>query len=235
VNLSAPLTDVSPSLHGAVLTVLAQASAQGQALSGRRVAARIRDRGSQEGVRRVLKALATAGLVHRVAQPPAALYTLNTEHLAVPHLLAAHNLREELFARMREFIGTWEIQPVSAVVFGSVARGDSDAGSEIELLLVRRPDVAYSGGVWARQVRDLIARVDRWAGSSLGLLDYTTDDWAHNYFGLVDYTAQDWSHSLAIRDPFLDQIERDGVTLAGLAPPALRRQFASGDRLDGAA
>jgi predicted nucleotidyltransferase len=215
VNLSAPLTDVSPSLHGAVLTVLAEASTYGQALSGRRIAARIRDRGSQEGVRRVLEALVEAGLVRREDQPPAVLYTLNTDHLAVPHLLAIHHLRDELFNRMRAEIANWEIQPVSAVIFGSVARNDSHVGSDIDLLLVREPDVPYVG-LWSTQFGDLMTKVSQWTGS---------------YIGLIDYTPDKWQRGLDIFDPLIDEIEKDGITLAGLTPRELRARLTQGGRV----
>ncbi len=215
MNLSAPLTDVSPSLHGAVLTVLAEAHARGEALSGRRVAARIRDRGSQEGVRRVLEALLCAGLVHRAEHPPAALYTLNAEHLAMPYLLAVHNLRDELFARMREQIASWEIRPVSAVIFGSVARGDSHAGSDIDVLLIREPLVDDVRQRWEAQRYALGRAVSRWG---VGVAEF------------VDYTTDMWLESIAIEDPLIDEIERDGITLAGLTPRRLRTRLTTGKR-----
>src|SRR5688572_24187672 len=134
MDLSKPLIDLIPSLHGSVLTVLMDYTAHGNALSGRQVAARIKDRGSQEGVRRVLQTLVEAGLVHRRDHPSVALYSINWEHLALTPLMALRGVREQLFERIRARIATWEIQPVSAVVFGSVARGDSHPKSDVDVL-----------------------------------------------------------------------------------------------------
>jgi predicted nucleotidyltransferase len=205
MSLTKPIIDISPSLHGAVLTVLVD-YLHGQPLSGRQIAKKIPDRGSQEGVRRVLQALVEAGVVRRSDHPPTALYSLNEDHLAVPHLLALHGLREELFGRMRALITTWAIQPVSAVVFGSVARGEAHERSDIDVLLVRDPDVAYADGTWPQQFGELCDRTLAWSGRPVGLIDYTTDD---------------WRGSLEIADPLLDEIHRDGVTLVGLTPREL--------------
>src|SRR5689334_19491192 len=163
MSLSKPIVDISPSLHGDVLTVLVD-YVHGQPMSGRQIAKKIPGRGSQEGVRRVLQALVEAGVVRRSDHPPTALYSLNEEHLAVPHLLALHGLREELFGRMRAHITTWAIQPVSAVVFGSVARGDAHERSDIDVLLVREPGVAYAEGAWPRQFGELCDRTLAWSG-----------------------------------------------------------------------
>lgn len=210
MNLSAPLTDVSPSLHGAVLTVLADAHRNGQVLSGRSVAARINSRGSQEGVRRVLVALVEAGVVNRVEAPPAALYALNQDHLAVPHLLALHGVREELFVRMQELIATWRVEPVSAVLFGSVARGDSAGASDIDVMLVRPTTVGRFDDAWLDQWSGLFENVHGWTGSWLNVIDYSVDD---------------WRRGVQVGDPFLGEVTRDGRTLFGLRPSVLTRRI----------
>jgi hypothetical protein len=199
-------------LHGDVLTVLVD-DVHGQPMSGRQIAKKIPGRGSQEGVRRVLQALVEAGVVRRSDHPPTALYSLNEEHLAVPHLLALHGLREELFGRMRALITTWAIQPVSAVVFGSATRGAAHERSDIDVLLVREPDVDPAGGMWPQQSGELGDRTLAWSGRSVGLIHYTTDD---------------WRGGLEIADPLLDEIHRDGVTLVGLTPHDLSSRVLAG-------
>ncbi len=213
MSLSKPIIDISPSLHGDVLTVLVD-YIHGQPLSGRQIANKIRDRGSQEGVRRVLQALVQAGVVRRSDHPPTALYTLNPDHLAVPHLLALQGLREELFGRMRELIISWRIQPVSAVVFGSVARGEAHAQSDVDVLLVRESDVDYFEGDWPRQFGELYDKTLAWSGRPLGL---------------VDYSVEEWRNSLRLADPFLDDIRRDGITLVGLTPHELSARVLAGE------
>jgi hypothetical protein len=215
MSLSKPIVDISPSLHGDVLSVLVD-YVHGPPMSGRQVARKIPKRGSQEGVRRVLQALVEAGVVRRNDHPPTALYSLNEEHLAVPHLVALHRLRDELFTRMRALIATWAIQPVSAVVFGSVARGEAHERSDVDLLLVRDSDVDYADGDWPRQFGELCDRTLAWSGRPVSVIDYTTDD---------------WRGSLEIADPLLDDIHRDGVTLAGLTP----RELSSRMRTEAAA
>ncbi|MGH3656276.1 MAG: nucleotidyltransferase domain-containing protein [Micromonosporaceae bacterium] len=205
MNLSTPLKDVSPSLHGDVLTVLARA--QGP-LTGREISRRIAARGSQEGVRKVLRALTDAGLVRRDDQPPATLYSLNQDHLAVPHVLALARLREELFRRLRGLIAEWEIQPVSAVVFGSVARGDAHLGSDVDILFIR--DVDHWDPTWSRQCSAIDRSVFAWTG---------------NYVGGIEYNSREWEHTQEIEDPLADEILRDGVTVAGVTPRELLRRY----------
>jgi predicted nucleotidyltransferase len=48
-------------------------------------------------------------------------------------------LRLELWKRLRDTLGTWNPKPVYACVFGSAARQDGDASSDIDLLLVHPP------------------------------------------------------------------------------------------------
>jgi len=48
---------------------------------------------------------------------------------------------------------------------------------------------------------------------------------------VIDYTTDDWRGSLEIADPLLDDIDRDGITLAGLTP----RQLSSRVRTEAAA
>ncbi|MGH3738707.1 MAG: nucleotidyltransferase domain-containing protein [Micromonosporaceae bacterium] len=210
MNLSEPLADVSPSLHGRVLSVLTAAD---KPLTGRQVAARVsgtpRKSGdfhappgrSVSGTLRVLNLLVDSGLVDRVDHPPSALFTLNRDHLAARHIVALTGLREELFDRLRELIAGWEILPVSAVVFGSVARGDSGPDSDVDLLFVR--DIDHFHPTWSHQQLDLERHVFRWTG---------------NRVGAVEFDRPGWERSVARGDPLVDEIARDGVILVGSAP-----------------
>ncbi|MHB1475788.1 MAG: nucleotidyltransferase domain-containing protein [Dermatophilaceae bacterium] len=74
---------------------------------------------------------------YREAADGAHSYTLNRSHLAAPAVLALANLRQELLDRIRTEVSTWAVESEATWMFGSAARGDADADSDIDLLFVR--------------------------------------------------------------------------------------------------
>jgi hypothetical protein len=131
---------VSPTLEGDVLIVLAGTT---RPLTGREVA-RLARRGTPPAVAAALTRLVRPGLVHREEIGSAFLHTLNRDHLAAPAVLVLAGLRSELLERLSAAVADWEIQPVSAALFGSAARGDGDVEQEVTALLNSGPPVLES-------------------------------------------------------------------------------------------
>jgi len=157
------------------------------------------------------------------------VHELNRDHVAASAAMALAGLRTELWKRLRETLAGWTLKPMYASVFGSAARRDGGPESDIDLLLVhphlpgdKRPPkrdkgfwgllsdvavgwppqapVAANRADWHTQVDELRAKVQRWTGNPLQVVDVTLWQW-------VD--MQD-------TDPALfDQIARDGITVAG--------------------
>ena len=190
---------MTPTLDGPVLAVLAQA---GKPLTAGEVAART-PRGSEIGVRKCLARLVEQGIVRATEMGRNRVHELNREHLAAPVAELLADLRLELWNRFRKTLGTWNPKPVYGCVFGSAARGDGDAQSDIDLLLVhaplpgekeprRRPgalDAAAAGFTtaqltdrqlarWHRQVNKLRGLVRGWTGNPLQVLEMSTFLWA---------------------------------------------------------
>lgn len=109
---------------------------------------------SKSGIRKALMRLVANGVVDFVPGG----YTLNREHLACDAVLQLAGLRGKLFDRIRDELGSWESDIVLAGVFGSVARGEGDESSDIDLLIV-------GTGVSADSVGALSGRVFRWTGN----------------------------------------------------------------------
>jgi hypothetical protein len=138
MDVSRPHTAViGGALEGEVLSVLAGTT---RPLTGRQIA-RLASHGSDRGLRLALNRLAAQGLVDTVEAPPAVLYSLNRDHIAAPIALELAGLRAELFRRLRRAIGEWQVPPMHASMFGSAARGEGDASSDIDLLVVRPASV----------------------------------------------------------------------------------------------
>jgi predicted nucleotidyltransferase len=200
MNLTDPAAAVLPPLRARVLTVLARSDA---GLTGRGVATLAE--GSVAGVAKVLEALVSGGLVHRADAGSAGLFTLNRAHLAAPAVEVLAGMRHELFARLRAAVVDFTTPPVSAVVFGSAARGDGTDDSDVDLLLVRPPSVEDDDEEWAGDVERLGRSVLDWTGNALNVVEYGA--------GEVATSAP---------RPLMDAVESEGVLVHGVDLRTLR-------------
>ncbi len=102
------------------------------------------------------------------------VYVLNRDHVAVPHIEALTRVRTEVVDRIRGEIGSWKVAPIHAGLFGSFARGEATADSDIDLLLVR-PDPLDAAGddEWLAQLDRLDRGIRAWTGNAAQLIDLT--------------------------------------------------------------
>jgi predicted nucleotidyltransferase len=156
--------------------------------------------GSESGVRKVLARLGAHGLVHVSEAGQARLYTANREHLAWPAVEILCSLRLTLLDRLREQIGSWQVPPRAAALFGSAARGDGGLDSDIDVLLVRPDGVGEADEVWREQVDALRDRVESWTGNRCQL--YEVD---------VPGLHQHLEHE----EPIVAEWRRDALSLSG--------------------
>jgi DNA-binding transcriptional ArsR family regulator len=203
VDFRNTLRTVVPTLEADVLRVLAPAD---KAFTGRDIARRA-EGVSHEGVRQALARLVRQGVVESERAGSATLYRLNREHLAAPHIVALATLRQRLIEELRVAIAAWTIQPVVAAVFGSVARGEADAMSDIDLLIVRDPATGVDDGVWREQVATLELSASVWTGNDTRTLEYD---------------AREFGDALGAGGAASDAV-RDGIVVAGSWPQPSRR------------
>ncbi len=195
VNLSHPLDLVAHGVDGRILEVLCGADA---AFTGRQVHALLGN-GSAAGVQLGLDRLRRQGIVTAEPAGRAILYRLNASHLAAPYLQALVNLRRELLGRLRSALEDWDPGPLAAYVFGSTARRDSTADSDIDLLLVRPLDVDADAPSWRNQVDRLSRMVSAWTGNEARVVEFSEDE----------------VRSMAGNDALLASIRAEGIQLAG--------------------
>lgn len=172
MDLSRPYSAVSPSLDGDVLAVLAGTT---RPLTGREVS-KLARRGSQRGVQAVLERLVVQGLVEQQAAGRALLYRLNREHVAAGAVEALADLRGELIRRVADEIDSWATAPLHVSIFGSFARGEGDADSDVDLFVVRPAEIDEDDGPWRDQLDLLAERLHRWTGNHGGLAETSADD-----------------------------------------------------------
>jgi predicted nucleotidyltransferase len=167
MDFQRPLRAVTPTLDGDVLAVLAGADAE---FTGRQVHGLVAH-GSERGVRNALDRLAAQGVALRRRAGRANLYRLNPDHLATPWVRGLAAMRAQLVARLEETVASWEIQPTVAVLFGSVARREATAESDLDLLVVRPLGVPADSPVWEAQVGELERAASAWTGNDARVLD----------------------------------------------------------------
>ena len=213
MDLTNPIQSVIPSVHGAVLGVLARTD---EPLSGRRVAELTAPRFGQTQVNQVLRKLAASGVVLLDSRPPSNLYRLNRDHVAAEGILALARMWTTLVARIRAELDGWSIPPQAAWLFGSTARGEATAHSDIDILLVVADDGLESEAIaeaWERQTEALAEHIKVWSGNACEVLEVTRAE-------LADAVERD--------DRLVHDLRGQAVLLAGKNPRALLRRQVRG-------
>jgi len=196
MDVAHPIRSVVPSLDGPVLQVLAGTSRSLSTLEIHRLAGV----GSSTGVRRVLVRLAEQGVAIADHRGNAIYYVANRDHLAWPGVEILAGMLRTFRERLVGQIDGWSIPPIHVSMFGSAARADGDAASDIDVLIVK-PDLAPPDDEpWEGQLRDLRSLVVRLTG---------------NRCQTFDVTAARLAEHLAAADPLVDAWLRDGLHLAG--------------------
>lgn len=225
MDLTDPTRSITPTLDGPILAVLASV---GRPLTVGEIATQV-PRGSEIGIRKAVVRLVDQGIVTAAQMGRNVVHELNRDHIAAPAAAALAGLRHELWKRLREALDGWTLKPMYASVFGSAARRDGGPESDIDLLLVhpnlpgdKRPprrnkglweqlyDVALAWPLqaplasneadWQTQVDQLRAKVQRWTGNPLQVVDVSLWQWAE----------------MRNTDPALfDHIAHDSVVVAG--------------------
>lgn len=152
--------------------VLARADEE---FTGRRIH-RLVGHGSEHGVRKAADRLAEQGIVTRRRAGQAKLYSLNRHHLAAPYVEGLGFLRSRLIERLKEVVTGWSQPPASVFLFGSVARGEASADSDLDLLVVRRSDVDGEDPEWEEQLAALERDATAWTGNEARVLEFAEQE-----------------------------------------------------------
>ena len=181
-----------PGASGAVLAVLLRT---GSGLTGRQVHGLVRDRFSLWSVQQALASLVGLGVVESQTVGRALVHTINEDHYAIQPL----RVLLDPFAALREVVQRSVGSSVVAVVlFGSVARGDATADSDVDL-------VVLASSEWEGR-SDLEDAVRGRLGNDCDVLVFTPEE-----FGRLAASGD---------EPVVAQIVADGVVLFGSLPQA---------------
>ncbi|MEP6648849.1 MAG: nucleotidyltransferase domain-containing protein [Lapillicoccus sp.] len=184
-----PFGGLLPGARGAVLSVLLRTGAP---LTGREIHGMVSDAYSLWSVQEALKVLTQLGLVDTRTVGRAGLHTINESHAAVTPLRALVDPVGALTAAITEAIDS-RVQAV--ILFGSIARGEATADSDIDLAVIASPD-------WEGRT-DVEDSVRTRLGNTCDVLVFTQDE-----FGTLASAGE----------PVVSDILRDGVVLVGNKP-----------------
>lgn len=188
-----PFGGVVPGARGAVLAVLMRT---GTPLTGRQIHGLISDSYSLWTVQEALKALTRLGLVDTQSVGRAGIHSINEEHVGVSALRAIVDPVAVLRDVVSEIAGA-EVR--SVILFGSVARGEAETASDVDLAVV-----APRG--WDKRV-ELEDGVRKRLGNACDVLVFT---------------PAEFDRLASSGEPVVTDILRDGVALVGTLP-RLRR------------
>lgn len=188
MDFGEPFGGLMPGARGAVLAVLLRTGAP---LTGRRVHALVADRHSLGAVQQALRDLARLGLITTEVIGRAGVHRINEDHAAIASLRALASPIEMLTRVVEETVRGVE----AVIVFGSVARGDAHADSDVDLVVIA-PEAWDGRAKLQEQVHERL-------GNDCDVLHLTGD-----HFKLAPEE----------REPVVAEILRDGIALVGTMP-----------------
>ena len=161
-----PVQTVIPGVQGRILGVLAQTSAE----LNLRTIARL-SRVSIAQASRVLPNLVGLGMVERREVPPSTLFRLREEHVASWAVLALAGARQTVLEQLGRTAGALAPPPASLIVFGSLARGEARADSDIDVIVVRPAEVAEEDEGWASAIEEWRRNARRLTGNAVEMIE----------------------------------------------------------------
>lgn len=196
-----PVQAVIPGAQGRILAVLAETTGD----LNLRTIARLADV-SPAQASRVLPELTRLGIVERREAPPSALFRFVDDNVASHLIRALSRARERVLAELGRRAEMLAVHPISIVVFGSFARGDTNGDSDLDAVFVR-PRQVEEDEHWA-------VAVEEWRQSARRLTG--------NRVEVVEAEESSISRLLRSRKLLWADIAREGVVVFGAGLEELR-------------
>lgn len=199
-----PVEAIVPGATGRLLAALGRVEAELPVTTLAQVAGVGRTRASG-----ILAGLSDLGVVNRREIGRTVLVSLARDNAAGQLLDELANLRRGVIDRLRQLASEIEPEPASLSVFGSFARAEAEAGSDIDLLAVRSPGADPER--WATSVTHFARRAGALTGNPVEVIDYDLEDLRRRSRG----------RRAKVGGELWDSIRRDAVVLAGAHPAEL--------------
>ena len=197
-----PVEALIPGVQGRILAALARTTAE---INLRTVADLAGVSPAQ--ATRVLSRLVDLGVVNRRDVPPSALFQLARENIAARVVVELAALRENTLKELASLAQKLVQRAVNVTLFGSLARGDAGADSDIDMLIVRARGVAEDDDQWTELLAMFTDRVRERTG---------------NPMNIVEVSESEIGQLLRSRRTLWGDVRAEGRTLAGEPLAALR-------------
>ena len=161
-----------------------------------------RTRLAVRSVQRTVKDLSDIGILDREARGNSVYFRLNAENPITPDLKAIFLKTVGLADLILEALAG-ESQIEAAFVFGSVAKGDETASSDI--------DVAVIGGIPPRRLTDIVANLEHQTGREVNITTFAREEWGERI------SSGDHFATTLLREPKILMVghDKDLKTLGG--------------------
>lgn len=202
MDFVAPLEALIPGAQGRILTVLAQTSGE----LNLRTIARLSGVSIAQASR-VLPVLVDLGVVERREVPPSSLFRLVEDHVASRAVMALAGARQTVLDELGRSAKELSPAPTSVIVFGSLARGEADSASDVDVVVVRPDHVDEDDEAW-------VAGIERWRQRARRLTG--------NPVEVVEVSDADVARLLRGRRQLWIDVNRDSVVVFGRPLPELK-------------
>lgn len=196
VDFVHPVQAVIPGAQGRVLAVLAQTTAALNLSTLARLAGV-----SVAQASRVMPGLVDLGLVERREIPPSSQFRLVRENVAAQAIIDLARSRDAALDRVGAAAAALPSPPVSVIVFGSFARGEADAHSDLDAIIVRPDDVDEDDDTWA-------TAIEQWRNDAQVITGNRTE--------ILEVGRHEVRTKLGGNAPLWRDVVRDGVVVHGL-------------------
>lgn len=196
VDFLNPISAVIPGARGRVLEVLTGTTAE---LSVRAIARLAGVSPAQAS--RVLPELVDLGLVERREVPPSSQFRLVRTNVASRLLIELSQSRHSALGQIGGAAAALAPPPLSVIVFGSFARGEADADSDLDVVVVRPDQVADDDDEWS-------ASIEGWRQEARAI--------AGNPVEIVEVDRAEAARKLHSDSTLWLDVVRDGVVIHGL-------------------
>lgn len=150
---------------------------------------------------RVLPRLVELGIVERSEVPPSSQFLLARSNVAAQAVVELARSQETATDRMGLAAASMPIAPESVIVFGSFARGEAVAESDIDVVVVRSDEIDEENEAWS-------AALDAWRREAASITGNSVE--------VVEVALSEAASKLRRRSEFWRAVRRDGLCIHGL-------------------
>lgn len=196
MDFTRPVRAVIPGVQGRILEVLAETTAE----LNLRTIARL-SHVSPAQASRVLPLLVDLGIIERREAPPSALFRFVSENVAARAVTALTRTRQTALDELGTTASALTPTPASVIVFGSFARGEADADSDLDVVIVRASEIDEDDLAWR-------SATEHWRDNARRLTG--------NRVQVIEVGELDTARLLRSRKPLWLDVQRDGYVVWGL-------------------